>query len=67
MGRVFFSEKLVAAGNRVDGVDILETPERRNILGKYIQFDLDQGFEQILSILADRIYDCVLLLELWNL
>jgi 2-polyprenyl-3-methyl-5-hydroxy-6-metoxy-1,4-benzoquinol methylase len=60
-GEGFFAEKLVAQGNRVDGVDILAQPRHRDLLGKYVQADLDQGLGQALPWFTDSRYDRVLL------
>ena len=63
-GEGFFAEKLVAQDNRVDGVDILPQPIHRNMMGKYVQADLDQGLSQALTVLADSRYDRVLLQDI---
>jgi 2-polyprenyl-3-methyl-5-hydroxy-6-metoxy-1,4-benzoquinol methylase len=60
-GEGFFAEKLLEQDNRVDGVDILAHPRHQDLLGKYVQADLDQGLGSVLPVLADRVYDRVLL------
>src|SRR4029077_19141425 len=42
-GEGFLADKLVARGNRVVGVDVLERPLRRAALTEYVRADLDQG------------------------
>ena len=63
-GEGFFAEKLVEQGNRVDGIDILPQPKHRELLGKYIQADLDSGLSQALPALADTHFDRVLLQDI---
>lgn len=63
-GEGFFAEKLIAQGNRVDGVDILAQPRHRDLLDKYVQADLDQGLGQALPELAGGRYDRVLLQDI---
>jgi 2-polyprenyl-3-methyl-5-hydroxy-6-metoxy-1,4-benzoquinol methylase len=63
-GEGFFAEKLIAQGNQVDGIDILTMPKHQELLGRYIQTDLDQGLGRILSELAESRYDRVLLQDI---
>ena len=60
-GEGFFAERLVAEGNRVVGIDILQEPRHRDILAQYIQADLDQGLGQAIPALGDSRFDRILL------
>ena len=60
-GEGFFAERLVGEGNRVDGIDMLEEPKHRKIMGKYLRTDIDQGLEHALTTFASCRYDRIML------
>jgi len=60
-GEGLFAERLVDEGNRVDGIDILEEPKHKNLMGKYLRTDIDQGLGHALTTFAGCRYDRILL------
>lgn len=63
-GEGFFAKNLVEQNNQVDGIDILEQPRHKALLGKYIQTDLDQGLKHVQEQLEPNSYDRVLLQDI---
>ncbi len=65
-GDGWFAETLAASGNRVVGIDALETPERPDAFVRYIQADLNHGLDQARPALQTETFDYVLLHDVFE-
>jgi 2-polyprenyl-3-methyl-5-hydroxy-6-metoxy-1,4-benzoquinol methylase len=62
-GEGFFAEKLQQMGNHVTGIDALPSAARRPFFDKYIQADLENGFDMARAELRGKTFDKVLLMD----
>jgi 2-polyprenyl-3-methyl-5-hydroxy-6-metoxy-1,4-benzoquinol methylase len=62
-GEGFLAEKMAARGNRVTGVDCLESPSRLESMEAYHKADLQRGEDEWPERLGDQRFDRVLLLD----
>lgn len=62
-GEGFFAAELVAAGNRVSGIDDRAMPAENSALENYCSLDLDGGIAPAIAALEGKRFDRVLLLD----
>ena len=62
-GEGFLALRLAERGNRVTGVDILESPLHRDVMEDYVRCDLATQARLRLGRLERRAYDAILLLD----
>jgi 2-polyprenyl-3-methyl-5-hydroxy-6-metoxy-1,4-benzoquinol methylase len=60
-GEGFFAAKIVEAGNRVVGIDVLPQAKLTPAFVKFISADLDHGLQDVAAELGDQQFDRVLL------
>ncbi len=60
-GEGFFAEQLAKEGNRVYGIDLLESPKCASSFVKYVQANADQGIGAVVPQLDGQKFDKVLL------
>jgi 2-polyprenyl-3-methyl-5-hydroxy-6-metoxy-1,4-benzoquinol methylase len=62
-GEGFFAAALARGGNRISGVDIIPAPRHREVFGKYVCADLNDGLARVGAALGGAAFDKILMLD----